>query len=75
MTKMRELIASVGEERFFQAREWAWATAAGAARSREAELEARWSNDVLDVSHDLSDPIWDEGDEPWIERVALASEL
>lgn len=75
MTEMREPIASVGEELFRQASEWAWATAAGTGRSREEDPNARWPSDVLDVPHDLSDPIWDEGEESWIERMALAFQL
>jgi hypothetical protein len=72
---LRDLIARVGEERFRRACEWAWATAAGTGRSRGDDRGAGWPNDIPDVPHDLSDPIWEGGEESWIERVALAFEL
>lgn len=75
MADIRDLIASVGEERFRRACEWAWATAAGTGRSGEEDLDARWPRDVVDVPHDLADAVWEEGEASWMERVALAFEL
>jgi hypothetical protein len=75
VTELRDLIATVGDERYRHGCEWAWATAAGTGRSGAEDSDAQWPSDVVDVPHDLSDPIWDEGEASWLERVALAFEL
>lgn len=72
---MDGLIAAVGEERFRDAQEWAWATAAGTGRSLRSSGDDEWPAGIVDVPHDLSDLIWDKSEEPWLARLELAFEL
>jgi hypothetical protein len=75
MIQMSDLVARVGEERFRNACEWAMATAARTGHSRERGQDARWPDDILNVPHELADPLWDEGDGTGFERLGLAVDL
>ena len=72
LTRMDGLIAAVGEERFRDAQEWAWATAAGTGRSLRSGGDDKWPAGIVDVPHDLSDLIWDKSEEPWLAQLELA---
>ena len=72
---LRDVMAVVGAERYEQAREWAWATAAGTGRTGADDPDAQWPSDVVDVPHDLPDAVWEEGAAAWSERVALVFAL
>jgi hypothetical protein len=72
--ELRNLVEHVGEQRFKEAVEWAWATAAGTG-SQTSSRKGDWPEAVLITPHDLEELIWDDLDATWHERVALAFAL
>ena len=61
----------IGPKRFEEAKQWAWATAAGTGAARTVDEVRAWSPFVTNVPHDLESLVWDEGDSAPAERVRL----
>jgi hypothetical protein len=69
--RFEALIDIVGEERYRRACDWAWDTAIDTG----AGVPRNWPDGLDEVPHDLSDPIWYDGDIAMGERLALGIRL